>query len=138
MHSRMISMPESKLVTVAVSATRPTTAGDGVAVTSWQWPALGNAAPSGAVLFLDASEALTLASPTGGSDGPEVWGYRLSTWWRLGYLNNSIDIVIVGPAQGFAAELNIIGVFDRLAIAGTPSAGTVTASIAPINEWQVP
>lgn len=138
MSFRQISTSESMLVTVAVTADRPTDDGDGVDVTAWQLTALGGFGPPAAVLFLDASEPLTLASPTGGLDGPEVWGYWLSKWWRLGYLNNSVDIVIVGPSQGFAAELAIIGIFDRLAVAGTPSAGTVTASIAPLQEWQVP
>lgn len=129
-------MNESILATVAVSATRPILSSDGVSVTHWR--ANGAFAPPLAVVFLDGSTAQTITVPTGGSEGVELWGYRLSTWWKIGFLHNAADIVIAGASQGFAQEVNILGVFERLAVAGTPSSGTTQASFAPIDHWTGP
>lgn len=132
----LLAMVAPNLVTVAVTAARPSAAGDGVAVTSWRTN--GEFAPRLAAVFLDGSTAQTLASPTGGSEGPELWGYRLSQWWRIGVLNNGADIPIVGASQGFALRVDVVGVFERLHVAATPSAGTCQASLAPIQEWTTP
>jgi hypothetical protein len=132
---RPVLLLESSLVTVAVAATRPSADGDGVDITGWRLG--GGFGPSRAALFLDGSEAQTLTSPTGGADGPELWGYRLSQWWRLGYLNNGADIVIAGASQGFPTEVDVVGIFERLAVAATPSAGTTTAKFAPLQESPV-
>jgi len=138
MASRLITMTDAKAVTFAVTATRPTSDSDGVDITGWRLTAGYVYCPGVAVLRLQGSAALTLASPTDGLDGPELWGYRDAAWWRLGYLNNGLDILIVGADQGFAAEVDFVGVFDRIAVAGTPSAGSVTAILTPLQEWQIP
>lgn len=134
--TRQILTLESKLVEVAVSATRPSAAGDGEDITTWRMPE--GFAPALAALLLDGSEALTLESPTGGAEGPELWGYRLEKWWRLGVLNNGADIAIAGAGQGFATEIAVIGAFERLAVVGTPTAGSATAYLIPLQEWQIP
>ncbi|HET9063692.1 MAG TPA: hypothetical protein VFO62_10425 [Candidatus Binatia bacterium] len=136
-YSQIIAVA-SKAKTLAISATRPSGASDGVDITSWRIDVNGGYAPTTAALLIEGSQALEVESPTGGLDGPELWGYRLNKWWRAGYLNNGLDIVIVGASQGFAAEISIIGVFERLAIAGTPSIGSATATMIPVQEWQVP
>ena len=130
-------MIEGQLVTTTVTAARPSAASDGVDVTSWRWSNLGAFAPRRAVLFLDGSQAQTLASPTGGSEGPEVWGQVLGQWWRAGVVNNGASVEIAGASQGAALEIVVMGVFERLAIAGTPSAGTCVAKLAPIEEMQI-
>ena len=130
----LISMIESKLVTATVTAARPSGAGDGVDITSWRWSGIGIGAPAWAALFLDGSEAQTLASPTGGDEGPELWGYAMSQWWRIGVINNGADVAIAGATQGAASRISVIGIFDRLALAATPSVGTCTVKLVPIQE----
>lgn len=135
---RQIAIYDEKLVSVVVSITRPSGEGDGIDITSWRISTGGQKGPAICALFLEGSEALTLESPTGGLDGPEIWGWRLSAWWRLGYLNNGLPIPIVSSTQGFATQIDGVGIFDRIAIAGTPTAGSVTANLIPIQEWQIP
>lgn len=132
----LVAMNESLVVSVAVTATRPTVAGDGVDITGWR--ANGIFAPPLAALFIDGTIAQTVDAPTGGANGAELWGYRLSQWWRLGYLNDGAAIEIAGGVQGYAQEINILGIFERLAVAGTPSAGTTLAKMAPIDHWTGP
>lgn len=136
MSRSLVALLENKLVEHAISATRPSGGSDGVSIAGW----LTNGTYSSpiAALFIDGSAALVLSSPTGGAAGAELWGYRLSQWWRIGYINDGDDVGIVGTAQGFAQQLDIIGVFDRLCVAGTASTGTATAKIAPIDAWETP
>ena len=129
----LVALLEDKLVSVAVAAARPAVAGDGVDITSWRTS--GQFSGPLAAIFLDGSQAQTINSPTGGASGVELWGYRLSQWWLIGYLNAGTAIPVVGVDQGFAAEVNVIGIFDRLAVAGTPSAGTTTAKLVPMEQW---
>lgn len=132
----LVAMLENKLVNVAVSANRPTNAGDGVSILDWRTN--GEFSSPIAALFLDGTVAQTISSPTGGNDGVELWGYRLSQWWLIGVLNDGADIVIVGSGQGRALEVDIIGIFEDLAIAGTCSAGSNMAGLAPIQTWETP
>lgn len=131
----LIILLESVKVTATVSSTRPSAAGDGVDITTWRQAGW---APTKAALFITGSETASLTSPTGGSDGPELWGYRLEAWHKLGHLNNGSAIEIAGAAQGFATEVNLVGICERLAVAGTASAGTATAKIVPIQENHLP
>lgn len=135
---RQIAMYDEKLLSVGVSITRPSGEGDGVDITSWRISSDSQMGPAICAAFIDGSEALTINSPTGGLDGPEIWGWRLSQWWRLGYLNNGLPIIIVGATQGFATQIEGVGIFDRLAVSGTPTVGTATAKLVPIQEWQTP
>lgn len=130
----LLAMREQAELLIAVSATRPSGAGAGVDVTSWRQNALFG--PPLAAVFLDGSGAQTLSSPTGGTAGPELWGYVKGEWWLIGYLNNGTDIAIVGAAQGFAQEMQVMGIFERLAVAATISAGTCNARLFPIDHWQ--
>jgi hypothetical protein len=114
-----------------VLATRPTTVAHGVDISAWT---ADKVAPVAVVCLLDGSEAATVADPTGGTGGVELWGYIQSKWYLLGYLNNGDDVPIAGDDGGFAAELGKAGIGTRLAIAGTASAGTVTYSFAPMEE----
>ena len=130
----LVALLEEKLVQVAISATRPSSGSDGVDITSWR---TGGAFSSPlATVFVDGSQAANVTSPTGGSNGVELWGFRLSQWWLIGYLNNGSAIPVVGDTQGFAQEIDVVGVFDRLAVAGTMSAGSGTAKLVPMEQWQ--
>jgi hypothetical protein len=126
-------MNESALVTMAVSATRPAASTDGVDIMPWR--ANGLFAPPLAGMFISGSVALTLQAPAGGVRGVELYGWRLSKWWLIGYLNDGADIVINGAGLGYAQEVNILGIFERLCVVGVPTTGTVTASFAPVDHW---
>lgn len=134
MSRNLVALLEPKLVQHAVGVTRPSLAGDGVDVLPWRT----NGAYSAplATVFLDSDIATTLSAPTGGTLGPELWGYRLSQWWRVGYLNDGSDIALAGNLQGFAQSMNIIGIFERLVVCGTASGGAVvTARLVPLDSW---
>jgi hypothetical protein len=136
MSRSLVALLEGKLVQHNVGVTRPTLVGDGVDISSWRT----NAVYSGpiAAVFLDGDQALTLAAPTGGDSGPELWGYGLGQWWRIGYVNDGADVSIAGVSQGFVQAVNVIGIFDRLCLCGTPSVGAVVAKFAPIDDWRTP
>lgn len=131
----LVGLLAQQLVTVAVSATRPSTGAHGVAVDGWR--SAGSFSSPRATAFLTGDQAMTIGSPTGGANGVELWGYNagIGKWFLIGYLNNGSVIPIVGAAQGFAQEVDVIGVFDRIAVAGTPSVGAATAQLAPIESW---
>lgn len=133
-NQQLLAMREQAEVTTAVSATRPSGGAAGVDITSWRQNALFG--PPLAAIFLDGSTAQNLTSPTGGTKGPEVWGYVKTEWWLIGYLNNGSQIDIVSSSQGFVQEMQVIGVFERLAIAATISSGTTNARLFPIDNWQ--
>lgn len=136
MSRSLVALLEGKLVQHNVGVTRPTLAGDGVDVLSWRTN--GEYSSPLAAVFLDGDQALTLGPPTGGATGPELWGYRLGQWWRIGYLNDGEDVAIAGNVQGFAQAMNVVGIFERLCVAGTPSVGAVVAKLAPIDSWDTP
>lgn len=131
----LVTMNANLLVTTQVSATRPSISTDGVDITNWR--TTSPYAPPLAALMLVGTAAANVSSPTGGSNGAEVWGYvtAQSEWFLIGYLNSQTAVPIVGSAQGYAQEIDVIGIFDRLAVAGTVSAGTVTAKLAPIDTY---
>lgn len=136
MSRTLLSLLENKLVQHAISANRPSLATDGVDISSWRIH--GQFSVPLAAVFIDGDQALDLSSPTGGTEGVELWGYRLSQWWRIGVLHNGSVIALAGNLQGFVQQIQIIGIFDRLAIAATPSVGAVVAKFGPIDQWTTP
>lgn len=126
-------MSEGAERTVAVTSTRPNLASHGVDITSWRDN--GRFASALAGIFLEGSAAQTLSSPTGGTRGVELWGYVRERWWLVGAINNGDTVEIAGATQGFVQEMNVIGVFERLAVAATASVGTTTARFFPIDQW---
>ena len=122
----------SAATTPANVGARPSGAGDGVDISSWS-SGTDVTGPERVCLLLDGSQAATVDGPSGATTGAEVWGYLGTIWYLLGYLHDGADIPITGNAQGFALELGGVGIFDRLAVAGDVSAGTVTYSFAPME-----
>jgi hypothetical protein len=110
---------------------RPAVAADGVDITSWRPDS--KRSPRLVQAFIAGSAAASITEPASGTIGVELWGYALSQWWLLGALNDGAAIPIVSATQGFAESLNEIGDFDRLAVAGTVSAGTATYVFAPLE-----
>lgn len=123
----------NRIVAIPVTAARPSIVTDGADVTSWR--ADGTYASRLASLFIGGTVACTITSPTGGASGVELWGYRLAAWWRIGYLNDGADIAITSATQGYATQVDTLGVFDRLAIAGTASAGVASSQAAPVESF---
>src|ERR1051326_7244058 len=133
MSRTLVAMNEGRLVTVPVTATRPSLATDGVDVTGWRDN--GAFSPPLAGMFISGTVALTLNSPAGGTRGAELYGWRLSKWWLIGYLNDGNAIDVVSADVGYAQEVDILGIFTRLAVVGSVTAGVATAEFAPIDHW---
>lgn len=129
----LVAMLSAKMVTVAVGA-RPVAALDGVDITPWRVNGIYGT-PLAAVM-MNGTAAASVTGPSGSGLGAELWGYAQTKWWLIGYLNNGSSVPIVANGQGFAQELDVIGIFDRLAIAGDVSAGAATASLAPMDVYQ--
>lgn len=120
----------SLAVSATISATRPSGATDGVDTTGWY---SGGMAPGRVYVAIDGSVAATLSDPTGGTAGVEIWGYESAQWFIVGILNDGADVPIVGGSQGSAFVVDLGRAYDRLAIAGTPSAGAITSRIVPLD-----
>lgn len=136
MNRLLVTLQENKFVTMEVATTRPAAPGDGMDISGWKTN--GQFSSPLAALFLEGTEAADIASPTGGANGVELWGRNDGKWWICGYVNNGAVVPIAGADLGFAQEIQIVGIFDRLYICGTPSAGTATAWIAPLPQWATP
>lgn len=113
----------------AVVGARPAAAGDGVDITAWR---SGSYAPRVAMVLIDGDQALDIAA-LGGSAGVELWGLILAKWKLIGFLHASATIPIVDATHGYAEELDDLGAFTRLAIAGTPSIGAATYGFVPME-----
>jgi hypothetical protein len=127
----LVSLVESKLVVTNVMAAAPTVVGDGVDITSWR--SAGEFSGAYAMVAVHGSVDAVISAAAGGQ-GVEIWGYRLGKWWLISELRDGRDITI-GANKGYAQAVNIIGVFERLAVVGTVSAGVATARLAPIELW---
>lgn len=110
----------------AITATRPSGASDGVDMSALR-------GVSRYTIKLDADAARTVTSPTGGSSGVELWGYDGVQWSLIGLLNNGADITIIADTQSWAVTVDLGRSYDRLEVAGTKSAGTVTKQFTPIE-----
>lgn len=117
-----------RIVQHGLTGVRPSAATDGVDLAGWKQAGYG---PTRATIYIDASQATTIAAPTGGTIGAELWGFALDAWWFLGSLNGGAAIPIAGNTLGSALEVGGLVGYDRLFVAGTPDAGTATVKLAP-------
>jgi hypothetical protein len=134
MSRSLVALIEPKLVEFVINPARPSVDADGIDITHWRQ----NGAYSGPLAFLafHSTAPCVVSAPDGGSAGPELWLRRLGKWHRVGYINDGTDVEVDGPDRGFAQAMNIIGVFERLYVAGTVSAGVATARVIPIDTWE--
>lgn len=107
-----VSTPAATVATSALAA--PALAGDGADITPMRHGGFG---PNRVLVSLDGSAAQIVTTAF-------LWGYRLSQWWKFKALNAGAVITIVGTDQGFAEIVDGAGIFERLAVSGTVSAGT--------------
>lgn len=130
------SRRDDKLVQHAMPAARPSVPTDGVDISSWKTNSAYS--PAGAMVIVDGSAAATVNSPTGGASGVEIWGYvggAVAQWSRIGYLNDGTGVDIMSNTQSYSQQIAEVGVFDRLCVCGTPSAGACTVQYIPIEMW---
>ncbi len=127
----VIELRKGQATSATAIGARPALSTDGVDVTTWRPD--GKRSPRLAQVFIAGSTAASITEPSSGTIGVELWGYVLGQWWLLGALNSGNAIPIVSATQGHAETLNEIGDFDRLAVAGTVSAGTATYVFAPLE-----
>lgn len=128
----LVAMNEPKLVQHVIGG-RPANPGDGVDITSWRTN-LEFSAPY-AIVFIDCTAAATLNAPANGLE-VELWGYRTNFGWhRIGFLNDASDIIIAVDLLGYSQECDVLGVFERLCVAATVSAGQATAKFVPMEYY---
>jgi hypothetical protein len=114
-----------------LTGNRPASAADGVDLATWK--SGGAYGPVTAQIYLDGTAAATIAAPAGGSAGVELWGFKLDQWWLVDVLHAGASIPIASDTLGDTERIDDIGAFDRLFVAGTPSAGAVTARFVPFE-----
>lgn len=119
--------PNKSTAATAMTATKPSAAGDGVDVSQWK---SGPHAPQAVVVLIDGDATMTVT-------GAELWGYVATsgaTKWRvLGKLNNGETITISGANQGHAEEVGHVAMASRLAVVGTEVGGNATYMFAPLD-----
>lgn len=130
----IVSLASGSLAQQIIATTvRPAAAGDGVDIKFWR---TNNQFSAGmAAVFLSGTAPATVNAPAGAL-GAELWGYAMTKWWLAGVLHDGLDIPIIGASQGFMQQLSILGIFERLAVAATVSAGIVTATFVPVEAYQ--
>jgi hypothetical protein len=126
---------------VSISSSRPSGNSDGVDISSWHaYTSNGGTGPTGlsacmVVLAGDGTDR-TISSPTGGTAGVEIHAQILladntKKWCLVGTLDNGSNVAVPGSGAAMR-ELALIGYAQRLAVAGTPSAGTPTYFFQPL------
>lgn len=132
MHPERIVQLVEKVQGHTLNGARPSGATDGVDTSSWRSGAYG---PFSLQVYFDGTQAANVTQPTGGAVGVELWGLKTvngaAKWWRVAILNGGSQIPIVSAALGESEKVDLVGSFDRLFVAGTGSAGTVTALFVP-------
>lgn len=95
----------------AVTTSAPST------LTSSSGAAVPNGAARGIILARKTASGggTTTALGAGGTGGPELYGYRNSTWYLLDKLNVDAGIDLTDEA-GWSVPLELPGVWERLAV----------------------
>ena len=116
----------------ALAATLPTpsTATDGVDITKWR-PFSGMGYTKCVVTLL-ADAAVTVTSATLYGYGPYGIG-ATNVWVAIGALNSGSTISLTSTA-GWADDIDLPSVFDRLAVGGTVSGGNAGYTVTPLAE----
>lgn len=134
MHSERVVQLVERVQSHALTGVRPSASSDGVDISSWRSAGYG---PFSVQVYFDGTQAANVTQPTGGTVGVEVWGFKtvngIGQWWRCAILNGGNQIPIVSDTLGETERVDSIGSFDRLFVAGTASAGTVTALFVPLE-----
>lgn len=144
MKTPSFAAPLTSLATAAaaITAARPTLAAHGVDCTGWIVG--GKFRPTYATVHLLAEGAgQTVAAPTGGTANfIELWGYKpdntgAKKWLLIAQLPiyNGGASITLASGGGYATIVEIPPGCERLQVAGTPSAGTPTFYVEPIEHF---
>lgn len=119
------------LLVFTLVGARPTLATDGVSIAPWT---VSGSAPNVAVLFLDGTVACTVGAPATGLNGVELYGYAAgrAKWCWIPFIHNGADVPIFSALQSWCQEVDKLGIYSRLAVAGIATAGVVTATFIPL------
>lgn len=114
---------------LAASMPAPALASDGVSVLDWRPGATLAGYPAAAIaIFGDGAITLSdvklYAYGPYGIDGADVWMF-------VANLNNGTAVTLTA-AIGFVQQIQLPTAFERLAVSGTPSAGTVGYTATPL------
>jgi hypothetical protein len=113
----------------AQSHAAPTSATDGIDLSSWKQGGNGLYAFDAAALLLDeASGAIAIAA------GAYIAGYiaTLAAWFRIADLNGGAAIALTADV-GFGQRVIDLGGFDRAAVVDAGDAGTHKYKLAPVE-----
>jgi hypothetical protein len=128
----LVAQLTDRAVQHALTGNRPTSATDGVDLSTWK--SGGVYSPDFVEIYFDGTAAATVSAPPGGTIGVELWGFKFGQWWLTTALNVGAVIPIASDTLGAAQRVeDVVGGFDRLFVAGTASAGTVTAQFVPLE-----
>lgn len=127
----LVAQLTDKLVQHDLTGARPVAKTDGVDLSTWKTG--GAYGPIAVAIYFDGSESATIASPAGGAIGVELWGLKLGQWWLIDALNHGVAIPIASDTLGSTAQLDGVGGFDRLFVAGSISAGSGAALFVPME-----
>jgi hypothetical protein len=145
MHTPAVAAPLSQLVTAqtAITAARPTIAGDGVDINTWILA--GKFRPTKATLHLQPDGAdRTISNPTGGTAGIiELWGYKpdrtggAKKWYLMGTIPtySGATLPLITASGGYATMIEIPPGVERVHVAGTPSGGAPTFYVEPLEQF---
>lgn len=134
---QLVNLLADKVTATTAIGARPALVTDGVDIKFWR---SGSGQFPFAAVFIDGTLAAAVSAPGGGLEGVELWGYVLGQWWLIGSLHSGTQINIAGDTQGWSQTLQslngqTLGDYERLAVAGTVSAGAATAKFAPMETW---
>lgn len=127
----LVAQLTDKLLQHALTGLRPSAQTDGVDLSIWKTG--GAYGPVSAALYFDGTDAAGVGAPTSGGLGVELWGFKLAQWWLIDVLNDGAPISIVSDSLGSTAQVDGVGGFDRLFIAGAVSAGAASALFVPLE-----
>lgn len=103
----------------------PTDGSSGVAINASPDWMTSNMGPMAALVSIVFSTGADLSSA-------KLYGYRNSQWYAIGDINGGVTFSGTA-AIGFAQVVQMVGVFDRLAVGGTLSSGTAIVTFEPIE-----
>lgn len=121
-----ILLNSTMIATQAASDLTPPSSGSSgasiIASPDWMSSSMGPAAAMVSIVFSTSANMAT----------PKLYGYRNSQWFVIGDLNNGSTFAGT-TTIGFAQAVQMVGVFERLAVGATLSAGTATVTFEPIE-----
>lgn len=132
------ALPEMETAGAPAIGARPATANDGVDITTWRSAGFSPVTFLAHLVGAGADSLVTGPGGFNGASGVEVWSLKRRKdgttllWELVGYLNAGNGVVVLnGKAAMFTVAAAAVG--ERLALAGSPSAGAPTYYFEPVE-----